>query len=114
MLFRSPVTITKLASTNHVNMFIAFDDSYKTVPIDGPTIDNSLLNIFKINGENFNAATDMGIQGSANPKDADGCTPSSTLAPPVSGCVYKFYVKKDGYLYIFAKLSSSQPYTIFE
>lgn len=105
---------TVLASTNNVTMTIAFDDSYKTVPIDGLTINNALLNIFRINGENFNAATDMGLQGSANPKDADGGTPSSTLAPPVSGCVYEFDVKKDGYLYIFAKLSSSQPYTVFE
>lgn len=105
---------TVLASTNNVTMTIAFDDSYKTVPIDGPTINNALLNIFRIYGENFNAATDMGLQGSANPKDADGGTPSSTLAPPVSGCVYEFDVKKDGYLYIFAKLSSSQPYTVFE
>ena len=105
---------TVLASTNNVTMTIAFDDSYKTVPIDGLTINNALLNIFRINEENFNVATDMGLQGSANPKDAGGGTPSSTLAPPVSGCVYEFDVKKDGYLYIFAKLSSSQPYTIFE
>ena len=52
---------TVLASTNNVTMTIAFDDSYQTVPVDGPTINNSLLNIFKIDGENFNAATDMGL-----------------------------------------------------
>ena len=105
---------TKLVSINHVDMYIAFNDSYKTVPIDGPTINNSLLNIFKINGENFNEATDMGLQGSVNPKDADGGTPSSTLAPPVSGCVYQFRSYANGYLYIFAKLHSDIAYTVFE
>ena len=105
---------TVLASTDNVTMTIAFDDSYKTVTDNGPILNESNFCIYTINGENFNAATDMGLQGSANPTDANGGTPSSTLAPPVSGCVYEFDVKKDGYLYIFAKLSSSQPYTIFK
>ena len=104
---------TKVASTDHVHMYLAFKDSYKTVPIDGPTINNSLLNIFIINGEDFNAATDMGLQGSTNPKDADKGTPSSTLRTPASGCVYEFDVKRDGYLYIFAKLYSNVNYTVF-
>lgn len=105
---------TVLASTNNVTMTIAFDDSYKTVTDNGPKLNESNLCIYTINGENFNAATDMGLQGSANPKDADGGTPSSTLKEPVSGCVYGFEVKKDGYLYIFAKLSSNKNYTVFE
>ena len=105
---------TVLASTDNVTMSIASDDSYKTVPIEGPTINNSLLNIFKINGENFNAATDRGLQGSTIPKDVDGGTPSSTLTLPYSGCVYSFIVKKEGYLYIFAKLHSDITYTVFE
>src|SRR5574344_1892062 len=95
---------TVLASTDNVTMSIAFDDSYKTVTVNGPKLNESNLCIYTINGDKFNAATDIGLQGGANPKDADGGVQCTTLKAPATGCVYKLYVKKDGYLYIFAKL----------
>ena len=55
-----------------------------------------------------------GLQGSNNPKDADGGTCSSTLNAPVSGAFFVFNAKQDGYLYVIHKASSNKAYTVFE
>ena len=55
-----------------------------------------------------------GLQGSNNPKDADGGTPSSTLVAPVSGAYFVWEAAQDGYLYVIHKASSNKAYTIFE
>ena len=55
-----------------------------------------------------------GIQGQDNPKDADGATAGSTMNAPVSGAVVQFVPKKDGYIYIFGKLSSNKNYYVYE
>jgi hypothetical protein len=55
-----------------------------------------------------------GLQGSNNPKDADGGTCASTLQAPVSGAYFVFNAKQDGYLYVIHKASSNKAYTVFE
>jgi hypothetical protein len=55
-----------------------------------------------------------GLQGSTNPKDADGGTASSTLLPPASGAFLQFEAKADGFLYVMHKASSNKAYTVFE
>ncbi len=55
-----------------------------------------------------------GLQGGANPKDADGGVASSTLKEPVSGAFFTFDAAKDGYLYVIHKASSNKAYTVFE
>jgi hypothetical protein len=55
-----------------------------------------------------------GLQGSSNPKDADGGTPSSTLKTPVQGAYFVADVGTDGYLYVFQQASSNKAYTVFE
>jgi hypothetical protein len=55
-----------------------------------------------------------GIQGNANPKDANNGTPSSTLNVPTSGAFFTFDVTANGYLYVTHRSSSNKAYTIFE
>ena len=55
-----------------------------------------------------------GLQGSNNPKDADGGTPATTLKAPVSGAYFEWAAKQDGYLYVIHKASSNKAYTVFE
>ena len=58
--------------------------------------------------------TTGGVQGNDNPKDADGGNPALTLKPAVSGAVIQIDAKKDGWVYIVAKLSTNKQYAVFE
>jgi len=58
--------------------------------------------------------TKGGIQGSDNPKDADGGNPAVTFQPAVQGAVIQLDAKKDGWVYIVAKLSTNKQYMVFE
>ncbi len=58
--------------------------------------------------------TSGGVQGNDNPKDADGGNPALTLKPAVSGAVIQLDAKKDGWIYIVAKLSTNKQYMVFE
>ena len=58
--------------------------------------------------------TTGGVQGNDNPKDADGGNPALTLKPAVSGAVIQLDAKKDGWIYIVAKLSTNKQYMVFE
>ena len=55
-----------------------------------------------------------GLQGSTNPKDADGGIPSATLVQPTIGSFIIFQAKANGYLYIVHKAVSHKAYTVFE
>lgn len=59
-------------------------------------------------------ATGDGVQGQDNPKDADGGNPALTLLPAVGGAVIQIDAKKDGWVYIVAKLSTNKQYVVFE
>ena len=73
------------------------NNSYTKVVIDG----NEIL-------------TKGGVQGNDNPKDADGGNPALTLLPAVGGAVVQIDAKKDGCVYIVAKLSVNKNYVVFE
>lgn len=73
------------------------NNSYTKVVIDG----NEIL-------------TKGGVQGNDNPKDADGGNPALTLLPAVGGAVVQIDAKKDGWVYIVAKLSVNKNYVVFE
>ena len=90
---------TIIGETESIIATIGADDSYK--PQDVASI---------ING----VESKGGLQGSTNPKDADGGTPSSTLIQPASGAYLQFEAKADGFLYVIHKASSNKAYTVFE
>ena len=90
---------TIIGETESIVATVGADDSYK--PQDVASV---------ING----AESKGGLQGSTNPKDADGGTPSSTLIQPASGAYLQFEAKADGFLYVIHKASSNKAYTVFE
>ena len=58
--------------------------------------------------------TGDGVQGQDNPKDADGGNSANTLKEAASGAVIQLDAKKDGWVYIVAKLSTNKQYVVFE
>ena len=90
------LTISNAFATNHKTV-VCTTNNYKKVIIDGNEIDAS-----------------DGIQGNDNPKDEDGGNPALTLKPAVSGAVIKIEAKKNGWVYIVAKLSTNKQYMVFE
>lgn len=58
--------------------------------------------------------TTGGVQGSNNPVDEDGTNCALSLKPAVSGAVIQLDAKKDGFVYIVAKLSTNKQYVVFE
>jgi hypothetical protein len=98
---------TVLGSNDAITLSVAFDDSYKTSKADKNKYDYYVLN-----GDSIKAS--YAIQGNANPKDANGGTPSSSLLPPVQGAVLKIDAKKDGVVAVWGALSTNKSYTVFE
>lgn len=90
------VDITNAFATQH-KLVDCKNNDYIKVLIDG----NEIL-------------TSGGVQGNDNPKDADGGNPALTLKPAVSGAVIQLDAKKDGWIYIVAKLSTNKQYIVFE
>lgn len=58
--------------------------------------------------------TKGGVQGNDNPKDADGSNPAVSFNQATSGAVIQLDAKKDGWVYIVAKLSTNKQYIVFE
>jgi len=104
---------TALGSNDAIDAYIAFTDNYKA-----SNIKNNDYNVVKIGGNEV--LTKGGMQGSTNPKDANGNSPAGNVAEgtapsaPASGCVYGLTAKADGIVYVVAKLSSNKAYTVFE
>ena len=90
------VTISNAFTTEHKALDNKNDDFNKVI-IDGNEI-----------------ATSDGVQGQDNPKDAEGGNPAITFKEAVQGAVIQLDVKKDGWIYIVAKLSTNKQYMVFE
>ena len=90
---------TVLGETSSIVAKIGADDTY--------TIQSA---IFFVNGTEITG----GLQGSTNPKDADGGVPATTLIQPTSGAFLQFEAKASGFLYVMHKASSNKAYTVFE
>ena len=58
--------------------------------------------------------TKDGIQGQDNPKDADGGNSALTFKEATGGAVIQIDAKKNGWVYIVAKLSTNKQYVVFE
>ncbi|MCH5308758.1 MAG: hypothetical protein J1E58_02775 [Prevotella sp.] len=90
---------TELAKTASVTLTVANADDFKTsAGIEGITL----------------GGTDLGstacVQGNSNPPGAA----ASEGQYPEAGCVYKFTVSQDGYLYVFHKSSANKNYVVWE
>ena len=65
---------------------------------------------FSVNGTEYWG----GLQGSNNPKDADGIAPNISFAPPIVGSYLEIEAKANGYLNVIIYASSNKAYTVFE
>lgn len=99
---------TVLGECDAFKLSTAFDDSYKVVDLKSNDFTS-----FVFDGIDF--STTDGIQGNTNPKNVDGANPATTTPPsvPVRGAVLQINTKKDGYIYVWGKLSSHKNYTVF-
>ena len=77
-------------------------------------LDNKNNDFTKVIIDGNEITTADGVQGQDNPKDEDGGNPALTLKPAVSGAVIKIEAKKNGWVYIAAKLSTNKQYMVFE
>ena len=89
------VTLSNAFATNH-DAYSCANDGYTKVLIDNNEIQTA------------------GVHGYDNPKDADNNNPATTLNVPASGSVIQIEAKKNGWLYIVARLSSNKQYMVFE
>lgn len=105
----TPLTAgTALGECDAFALSVAFDDSYKLA-------DLKCNNYNKLVIDGTEISTADGIQGNSNPKDVNGANPATTTPPsvPVTGAVLQINTKKDGYIYVWGKLSSHKNYTVF-
>jgi len=77
-------------------------------------VDNKNDDFNKVIIDGNEIATSDGVQGQDNPKDADGGNPAVTFNQATGGAVIQIDAKKDGWIYIVAKLSTNKQYMVFE
>lgn len=79
-----------------------FDDSFKSVGMKNGTV--------SINGNQISLPDGAAIQGTTNgPGSA-----ASEGTYPTTGCIYRFTVTQDGYLYLIISASGNKNYVVFE
>ena len=91
----------------NMDVYNPFEDNLKTVNAKNDEY------TYVIIGDNT-FSTSNAVQGSINPKDVDGNSPALSLMPPANGWAVKVVAKKDGWIYIPAKLSTNKAYMVFE
>lgn len=91
------------------NVKNAFDQKYQRVGLSA-----NAYKTLQIGGTDVVVDGQWGIQGTDNPKDADGKNVDGTHKAPISGAVFQVEAKEDGYIYIIHKGSSNKVYTVFE
>lgn len=90
-----------------LDIYNAFDTQHKIVDCKN----NDYIKVL-IDGNEI--LTKGGIQGNDNPKDADGTGVGISLKEPAGGAVIGLTAKKNGWVYIVAKISSNKQYIVFE
>lgn len=98
---------TLLGETEDMKMSVAFTTNHIYTDLKASDYDTFVFDGTEISSKN-------GMQGQDNPKDIDGNNPANTLKEPASGAVIQIDAKKDGYVYVWAKLSCNKQYTVFE
>ena len=101
---------TQFAATDNVILTTAYADQYQFLSVDGPKVDNTSYNTFNVGNIKIKG---NGLQGNTNPTRG-GANSANTSVAPDAGAVFKFDVKKDGYLYILHKASSNKQYEVSE
>lgn len=99
---------TEIGRTESFVLSTAFVDTYKALDLKG----SGDCNLFVFDGVELSSAN--GFQGNTNPKDADGNGPASKPAAPVTGAAIKITAMKDGFVYVWGKLSTHKSYVVCE
>ena len=104
---------TVIASSESIEMFQAFDDSYKTVSMTG---ENDDANIVTIDGVEYAVKDNTGLQAQSNPtpNNLGAATDGAWVGGQNAGAVFGFNVKKDGLLCVFGKLTATKQYYAWE
>lgn len=109
-----PVTAgTVIASSASIEMFQAFDDSYKSVSMTGESDD---ANTVSIDGVEYAVNENTGLQAQTNPtpNNLGAATDGAWVGGQSAGAVFGFNVKKDGLLCVFGKLTATKQYYAWE
>ena|GEM_PF-555177 len=94
-------------SGENMDVYNPFEDNIRTISARNDDY------TYVIIGDNT-FSTSNAVQGNTNPKDVDGNSPALSLMPPANGWAVKVVAKKDGWIYIPAKLSTNKAYMVFE
>ena len=81
---------------------------------DHKLVDNKIDDFTKVIIDGNEILTKGGVQGNDNPKDEDGSNSAVSFKPAVGGAVIQLDAKKDGWIYVVAKLSTNKQYMVFE
>ena len=95
------------AKSENVTMSTAFEGGYIQASMQFQGITGAV-----INGETYDFPKMAVQEGNNNPKGTKLSLEGSTA--PTSGAVFRFDVKKDGKLIVFAKMSSNKEYYVWE
>ena len=104
---------TVVASSASIEMFQAFDDSFKAVSMTGESDD---ANTVTIDGVTYPLNEYIGLQAQthATPNNLGTATEGAWVGGQNSGAVFGFNVKKDGLLCVFGKLTATKQYYAWE
>ena len=105
---------TVVASSASVDMKLAFDNSLKAVAMTG---ESDAVNQVVIDGVTYAVNENQGVQeASTNPTPSNigAATDGYWVGGPNTGGVFRFDVKKDGYLCVFGKLTATKQYAAWE
>ena len=109
-----PVTAgTIVASSASIEMFQAFDDSFKAVSMTGEA---DVANQITIVGVTYpvNEYTGLQAQTRTTPNNLGTATDGAWIGGQNTGAVYGFNVKKDGLLCVFGKFTYNKQYYAWE
>ena len=104
---------TVIASSESIDMFQAFDDSYKAVSMTG---ENDEANVVTIENAIFPVNENKGLQAQSNPtpNNLGTATEGAWVGGQNAGAVFGFNVRKDGLLCVFGKLTATKQYYAWE
>ena len=101
---------TAIGSNDGIDVTVAFNDQWKAIDCkSGP---EKLYNQLYFDGNLV--ITKGGLTGKNNPKDKDSQGPAIANGEPTSGWAIKLAAKKDGFVYVAAKINPFKSYLVFE